>query len=98
MKTQQNENSTAAAALTTTTAGYLTPSQLAQALGVSRRTLTNWERSRILQPAFHVGHVVRYELGPVLASLQSQSGPLKVTVAKKAAPASGAPATQARAA
>lgn len=98
MKTHENTiaaKAEASAAANAELMEYLSPGQLCQMLGVSRRTLINWERKGLVVPTIHVGHVVRYELDRVLASLKA-SHPHAGAAA--AAPAPTAPAALDRAA
>ena len=58
----------------TTAAGpapaFLSPRQLAAALGISRRTLTNWTQRQVI-PSVCVGRVRRYELQQVREALRA---------------------------
>jgi len=51
---------------------FLTARQLAAALGISRRTLTNWNQRQII-PSVCVGRVRRYELEQVREALRAHS-------------------------
>ena len=51
---------------------FLTARQLAAALGISRRTLTNWNQRQVI-PSVCVGRVRRYELEQVREALRAHS-------------------------
>ena len=51
---------------------FLSPRQLAAALGVSRRTLTNWTQRHVI-PSVCVGRVRRYELELVREALRAHA-------------------------
>ena len=51
---------------------FLSPRQLAAALGVSRRTLTNWTHRHVI-PSVCVGRVRRYELEQVREALRAHA-------------------------
>jgi predicted DNA-binding transcriptional regulator AlpA len=52
-------------------AGYLTPKNLAQALGVSERTVARWHRFREGPPRVEIGRKVYYRLESVNAWIAS---------------------------
>lgn len=52
-------------------AGYLTPTNLAQALGVSERTVARWHRFREGPPRVEIGRKVFYRLESVNAWIAS---------------------------
>jgi excisionase family DNA binding protein len=62
---------------------YLNPEQLAQAIGVSRRTVDNWKDQHVV-PLVKVRGVVRFDLAKVKAALER-----RFEVHEKSAPTSG---------
>jgi len=56
-------------------AGYLTPKDLAQALGVSERTLGRWHQFRQGPPRVEIGRKVFYRLESVSAWMVSRERP-----------------------
>ncbi|WP_395738864.1 helix-turn-helix domain-containing protein [Prosthecobacter sp.] len=64
---------------------FLSPAQLAVALGVSRRTLTTWNQRRII-PSVCVGRVRRYELEGVRQALRAHGQPCSSSSSSCAAP------------
>ena len=56
-------------------AGYLTPKNLAQALGVSERTVARWHRFREGPPRVEIGRKVFYRLESVNAWIASCERP-----------------------
>ncbi len=50
-------------------AALLKPSQCAALINVSRRTLTNWDRSRVI-PSIKIGRLRLYDLTKVKAALE----------------------------
>lgn len=55
-------------ALTTNETALLTPEQLARRLGITRRLLGSWSRSKII-PMVKIGRICRYDLAKVMAAL-----------------------------
>jgi excisionase family DNA binding protein len=51
----------------------MTPGQLAEALGISVRTLYNWRSQRKGPPGFRVGRHVRYRRSDVKVWLDAQA-------------------------
>ena len=67
----QNSGSQEADRLSAILAGYLTPKNLAQALGVSERTVARWHRLREGPPRVEIGRKVFYRLESVNAWIAS---------------------------
>jgi excisionase family DNA binding protein len=62
---------------------YLNPEQLAQTIGVSRRTVDNWKEEHVV-PFVKVRGVVRFDLAKVKAALER-----RFEVREKSAPTGG---------
>jgi len=71
----QNPESQEADRLSSILAGYLTPKNLAQALGVSERTVARWHRFREGPPRVEIGRKVFYRLESVAAWIASCEQP-----------------------
>jgi predicted DNA-binding transcriptional regulator AlpA len=71
----QNSGSQEADRLSAILAGYLTPKNLAQALGVSERTVARWHRFREGPPRVEIGRKVFYRLESVNAWIASCERP-----------------------
>ncbi len=67
----QSSESQEADRLSSILAGYLTPKDLAQALGVSERTVARWHRLREGPPRVEIGRKVFYRLESVNAWIAS---------------------------
>jgi len=71
----QSSESQDADRLSSILAGYLTPKNLAQALGVSERTVARWHRLREGPPRVEIGRKVFYRLESVSAWVASCERP-----------------------
>jgi len=71
----QNSGSKEADRLSAILAGYLTPKNLAQALGVSERTVARWHRLREGPPRVEIGRKIFYRLESVNAWIASCERP-----------------------
>jgi predicted DNA-binding transcriptional regulator AlpA len=71
----QSSESQDADRLSSILAGYLTPKNLAQALGVSERTVARWHRLREGPPRVEIGRKVFYRLESVNAWIASCERP-----------------------
>lgn len=58
---------------------YATPGQLANLIGVSRRTLTRWDDARTGPPRIKIGNTILYDLDRLNQWLESQEvSPLEI--------------------